>query len=242
MLQGSGLQMSATIWKIGRSLGGHEGTLRFPPRVTNPLSGEWQRHVLASSGYLELGMFDDAAMVLEEIAPEDKTRNEVLGARVNLYMAARKWDMAAAVASHLVEVDPETAGWWISLAYALRRAESVEKAEAILLRAQAIHPQVAMIAFNLACLRASRGARGRRRNACAMRLNLIRIFASWRSTMKICDLCGIGSAVWNSLAGLQWGIQENSIDEIERQAIEVYQLFLARPLFEEDHEAYLGII
>ena len=37
-----------------------------------------------SIGYLELGMFDDAAMVLEEIAPEDKTRNEVLGARVNL--------------------------------------------------------------------------------------------------------------------------------------------------------------
>ena len=90
-------------------------------------------------------------MVLEEIAPEDKTRNEVLGARVNLYTAARKWDMAAAVASHLVKVDPETAGWWISLAYALRRTESIEKAEAILLRAQAIHPQVAMIAFNFAC-------------------------------------------------------------------------------------------
>ena len=47
-------------------------------------------------------MFDDAAMVLEEIAPEDKTRNEVLGARVGIYMAARKWDMAEAVASHLV--------------------------------------------------------------------------------------------------------------------------------------------
>ena len=27
-------------------------------------------------------MFDAAALVLEEIAPEDKTRNEVLGARV----------------------------------------------------------------------------------------------------------------------------------------------------------------
>ncbi len=34
-------------------------------------------------------MFEDAAMVLEEIEPQDKTRNEVLGARVNLYMAAR---------------------------------------------------------------------------------------------------------------------------------------------------------
>jgi lipopolysaccharide biosynthesis regulator YciM len=49
-------------------------------------------------------MLDDAAMVLEEIAPEDKTRNEVLGTRVVLYMAAKKWDMAAAVASHLVKV------------------------------------------------------------------------------------------------------------------------------------------
>jgi len=96
-------------------------------------------------------MFDAAALVLEEIAPEDKNRNEVLGARVALYMAAKKWDMAAAVASHLVKVEPENAGWWISLAYSVRRIESVEKAEAILLRAQAIHPKVAMIAFSLAC-------------------------------------------------------------------------------------------
>ena len=55
-------------------------------------------------------MLDDAAMVLEEIAPEDKTRNEVLGARVGIYMAARKWDMAAAVASHLVKVEPQKRG------------------------------------------------------------------------------------------------------------------------------------
>jgi lipopolysaccharide biosynthesis regulator YciM len=67
------------------------------------LKSDWQKHVLASSGYLELGMFDDAAMVLEEIAAEDKTRNEVLSARVNLYMAAKKWDMAAAVGSHLAK-------------------------------------------------------------------------------------------------------------------------------------------
>ena len=123
----------------------------LPPRGSNPLKTDWQRHVLASSGYLELGMFDDAALVLEEIAPEDKTRNEVLGARVDIYMAAKKWDMAAAVASHLVKIDPQTAGWWISFAYAVRRTESVEEAEAILLRAQAIHPKVAMIEFNLAC-------------------------------------------------------------------------------------------
>jgi Flp pilus assembly protein TadD len=114
-------------------------------------------------------MFDAAALVLEEIAPEDKNRNEVLGARVNLCMVAKKWDMAAAVASHLVKVDPQTAGWWISLAYALRRTENVEKAEAILLRAQAIHPKVAMIAFTLACYASVAGrmeeAKGRLRHA-----------------------------------------------------------------------------
>jgi Flp pilus assembly protein TadD len=96
-------------------------------------------------------MFDDAALALEEIAPEDRNRTEVLGARVVLYIAAKKWDMAAVVASHLVKVEPENEAWWINLAYSVRRSESVEKAEAILLRAQAIHPKVAMIAFNLAC-------------------------------------------------------------------------------------------
>ena len=99
--------------------------LLLPSRVSNPLKTDWQRHVLASSGYLELGMIDDAAMVLEEIAPEDKTCNEVLEARVNLYLAAKKWDMAASVASHLVKVEPKEAGWWINLAYATRRAAEV---------------------------------------------------------------------------------------------------------------------
>ena len=96
-------------------------------------------------------MLDDAALALEEIEPEDRTRTEVLGARVVLYIAAKKWDMAATVASHLVKVEPENEAWWINLAYSVRRSEGIEQAEAILLRARAIHPKVAMIAFNLAC-------------------------------------------------------------------------------------------
>ena len=114
-------------------------------------------------------MLDDAALALEEIEPEDKTRTEVLGARVALYIAARKWDMAAAVASSLVKVEPENEAWWINLAYSVRRSEGVEQAEAILLRARAIHPKVAMIAFNLACYASVTGrmedAKERLRNA-----------------------------------------------------------------------------
>jgi Flp pilus assembly protein TadD len=115
------------------------------------VKSNWQRHVLAASGYRELGMLEEAARALEEVEPEDRTRTEVLGARVDCYMAAKSWRMAIEVASHLVEVEPENAAWWINLAYATRRAESVERAEAVLLRAHKLHPDNVIIAFNLAC-------------------------------------------------------------------------------------------
>jgi hypothetical protein len=54
-----------------------------------------QRHSISTgltpSGFVELGMLDDAALALEDIEPEDKTRTEVLGARLVLYIAAKKW-------------------------------------------------------------------------------------------------------------------------------------------------------
>jgi predicted Zn-dependent protease len=93
------------------------------------LKASWQKQVIASNGYRELGMFDDAANALEEIEPEDKIRNEVLYARVDIYLGARKWDMAAVVASHLVKADPENPAAWINLAYAVRRAENIQAAE-----------------------------------------------------------------------------------------------------------------
>jgi hypothetical protein len=79
--------------------------------------------------------------------------------------------MVAAVASHPGKVDPETVGWWISLAYALRRAGKrlrrrgshsasgslqhggwcTAVSPSAIPKTQAIHPNVAMIAFTLAC-------------------------------------------------------------------------------------------
>jgi hypothetical protein len=107
---GSLLMLAVTAGDfLAGDLGGNESAIVSSPIVSDFLKPDWQRHVLASSGYLELGMFNEAAQVLEEIAAEDKNRKEVLGARVNLYMVAKKWDMAAAVASHLVKVDPGTA-------------------------------------------------------------------------------------------------------------------------------------
>ena len=96
-------------------------------------------------------MLDDAALVLEETEPEDRTRSEVLGARAGIYMAAKKWEMAAVVASHLVKTEPETSGWWINQAYATHRCDGIKSAETILLRARELHHDNSIVEFNLAC-------------------------------------------------------------------------------------------
>ena len=56
--------------------------------------------------------------------------------------------MAAAVASHLVKVEPENEAWWINLAYS-RQAERGQGGSHSGAGASH-HPKVAMIAFNLA--------------------------------------------------------------------------------------------
>jgi Flp pilus assembly protein TadD len=118
----------------------------------NPaVKSSWQRHVLAATGYYELGMFDEAELALEEIDAEDRARKEVLAARVDLYMATQKWSLVAEVARHLVDIEPENAAWWVNLAYATRRAESIDKAQALLLQARKLHPNNPIIAFNLSC-------------------------------------------------------------------------------------------
>jgi Flp pilus assembly protein TadD len=116
----------------------------------NPLSSNWQRQVITSSGYLELGMLEDAALALAEIAPEDEKHIEVLEARLALHLAGRNWRMAAAVAHNLVQLVPQNPSWWIRMAYAVRRAETIEKAEAILLEAHKLHPKNPIILLNLA--------------------------------------------------------------------------------------------
>ena len=84
MLSVTATAFPLVVWVATKAL------FRLSSRVANPLrptgKGMSLRRVAIS-------------LVLEEIVPEDKSWNEVLGARGNLYMMAKKWDMAAAVAS-----------------------------------------------------------------------------------------------------------------------------------------------
>lgn len=109
------------------------------------------RILLEAEGYFELGMEDECLRTLSRLLPEDQRRPEVLALRLSLLMTAKSWSAAAEVAACLVERDPQESGWWINYAYCVRRAQSVDDAETILLRAAELHPTVAVIFYNLAC-------------------------------------------------------------------------------------------
>jgi hypothetical protein len=99
------------------------------------LTIEDQRHITAAQGYVELGMFLDANAELEEIDSELRSAPEVLAVRLGIYTGLKKWELMQVVARSLVNHDPAEVQWSISLAYATRRAESIEDAKIILLEA-----------------------------------------------------------------------------------------------------------
>ena len=63
----------------------------------------------------------------------------------------------AVVAGKLVEWNPGEPGFFVNLAYATRRAESIEPAREILIRAATLHPADGTIQYNLACYEAQTG-------------------------------------------------------------------------------------
>jgi tetratricopeptide (TPR) repeat protein len=96
-------------------------------------------------------MFEDANTELECIDPFNRAAPEVLRVRAAIYHALKKWEALQIVAARLTEFEPTNVQWTVSLAYATRRAVSIESARDILLTAETEFPKEAVIPFNLAC-------------------------------------------------------------------------------------------
>jgi len=108
-------------------------------------------------GYLELGLVDDAAAELAQLPAEEQENPLALALRAAVLQEQERWPELAAVARELVRQQPHEAGWWIALAYATRRSDSLREAEAILRQAEHLHPDDATIQFNLGCYACQRG-------------------------------------------------------------------------------------
>ena len=109
------------------------------------------RHLEACSGYITLGMYEDAWNELESIPPELRAKVDVIELRLEIYQALGKWESARVLAESMVKRDPENPNWWIAWAYSLRREKSIGEAREVLQEAALRHPGVALIQYNLAC-------------------------------------------------------------------------------------------
>ena len=82
----------------------------------------------------------------------------LLVARLSIHHGLKKWELLTVVAKRLTEWNPREPGFFVELAYATRRTESIHAAHAILTRAVSLHPNDGTIQFNLACYEAQMGS------------------------------------------------------------------------------------
>lgn len=104
-----------------------------------------------ASGYIELGLLNEASDELEAIEGADRLSSEVMSVRADLYMTAKYWDLRVAVARELARVPSGDEKGWILWAYALRELGRIEEAKAVLLEAEPLHGECAVLHYNLAC-------------------------------------------------------------------------------------------
>lgn len=116
-----------------------------------------QRRISHVQGYLALGMIAEAAAELDCITGPDAQSAAVNALRLAVLQEQRKWPDVRELARVMLRETPDEAALWVTLAYATRRAESLESADQILLDAELIHPNEPTIQFNLGCYACQRG-------------------------------------------------------------------------------------
>ena len=109
------------------------------------------RHLLAAEGYLDLGMYREAGLELEELEPACFALEETLVLQLCVYAGLKQWKCAHELATTLSKQDPDNPQWTIWTASATCRLQSIEAAKGILLQALVTHPDNANIHYNLSC-------------------------------------------------------------------------------------------
>ncbi|PYK59515.1 MAG: hypothetical protein DME43_08640 [Verrucomicrobia bacterium] len=152
-----------------------------------------RQHWQAAAGYVELSMFLEADMELDKIDPFNRAAPEVLAIRLAIYRGLQKWELMREIAKRLADFQPNEIQWTISLAYASRRADSIQAAKELLLNAEPKFPTEAAIKYHLACYFCQTGAIKTAKNYLkkAFEINL-----NWRvAALEDADL----QPIWDSI-------------------------------------------
>lgn len=130
---------------------------KAPDKRAPKLPDEVRWRLERGNGYLDLKMAGPARRELEQIPDRYHADPTFLRVQLQLMIAEQRWTEAVAIAARLREAEPNEPIHLIQLAYAVRRAESIEAARVVLLEGLKQFPKVAVIPFNLACYECQMG-------------------------------------------------------------------------------------
>ena len=71
------------------------------------------RHLLAAEGYLDLGMYREAGLELEELEPACFALEDTLVLQLCVYAGLKQWKSAHKLATTLAHQDPDNPQWTI---------------------------------------------------------------------------------------------------------------------------------
>jgi Tfp pilus assembly protein PilF len=110
-------------------------------------------------------MVKEAAAEFERLPATARDTTPALALRIAILQEQQDWPALRDASIEFVRRTPEEAGGWITWAYAVRRAESIDAANEVLRVAETKHPEEPTIQFNLGCYACQLGdlAEARRR-------------------------------------------------------------------------------
>ena len=115
------------------------------------------RILLASQGYMELGMLDDALAELATLPPEAQREPAAMEMRVLVLTHAKRWQEALEISRELCVVAPEEPGGFIHAAFCLHELGRSAEAKETLIAGPPALMKEATFHYNLACYECALG-------------------------------------------------------------------------------------
>jgi predicted Zn-dependent protease len=116
-----------------------------------------ERTLVASQGYCELGMFDDALAELETLPAEYERHPTVVELRTVVLMQAKRWKLALTSSRSLCRVSPDRTTGFIHAAFCLHELGRTTEARDTLLSGPELLHKEPTYHYNLACYECALG-------------------------------------------------------------------------------------
>lgn len=128
--------------------------------------------IRAASGWLELGMPEDALNELNSLKSEDAKGAKALQLKLAAEMARENWSSASESAMRLCEIEVDEPEFFLSAAYCLHEMGLTDDAMKWLLRGPDALSEMAVYHYNLACYLWKLGEKERARNHLAQAVRM----------------------------------------------------------------------